>query len=158
MLHVMVGDGIGTNEAAAKRLWACIKERGLGPRVRYLLMVIICGTHQSGLVAKSAVTGRAAATAARGQLYEDIAGVSVRLFEILINDYFEQFVFSITEWIFRELQILHPHEVDTAGHVSPLSWRGKHPVGGTPGRCWWGCVGVPSRFVHQVGYTTLDNR
>ena len=133
MLHVLVGDGIGTNEAAAKRLWACIKERGLGPRVRYLLMVIVCGTHQSGLVAKSAVTGRAAAAAARGKLHEDIAGVTVRLFKFLVNDYFDTFVFFIHEWIFRDLQILQPHEVDAAGHASPLSWRAKHTVGAPRG-------------------------
>ena len=140
LLHVMVGDGIGTNEAAAKRLWACIKERGLGPRVRYLLMVIVCGTHQAGLVAKSAVTGRAAAAAARGQLYEDIAGVTVRLFKFLINDYFDQFVLSINEWIFRELQILQPHEVDTAGHASPFhgeaNTRSGAPRGGVGGVGW----------------------
>ena len=133
LLHVLVGDGIGTNEAAAKRLWACIKERGLGPRVRYLLMVIVCGTHQSGLVAKSAVTGRAAAAAARGKLHEDIAGVTVRLFKFLVNDYFDTFVFFIHEWIFRDLQILQPHEVDAAGHASPLSWRAKHTVGAPRG-------------------------
>ena len=122
LLHVLVGDGIGTNEAAAKLLWACIQERGLGPRVRYLLMVIICGTHQTGLAAKSAVAGRAAAVAAREKLHEDIAGVTVRLYKFLINDYFDQFVASINEWIFRDLEILQPHEVDTAGHASPLSW------------------------------------
>ena len=80
LFHIMIGDGINTNNAAAKQLWACLQEHGLGPRVRYFLAVIVCGTHQTGLAAKGAVTGRAAAAAASGLLYQDIAGVVVRLF------------------------------------------------------------------------------
>ena len=120
MFHILVGDGIATNDKAARLLWACLQKQGLGPRVRYFLMVIVCGTHQVGLTAKSAVTGRAAAAAARGLLYQDIAGVTVRLFKFLINDYFDQYALSINDWIFRELQILQPHEVDTAGHAPPF--------------------------------------
>jgi hypothetical protein len=122
LFHILVGDGIATNDAAAKRLWACLQERGLGPRVRYFLAVIVCGTHQAGLTAKSAVTGRAAAAAARGLLHEDIAGVAVRLFKYLINDYFEEFAFSVNEWVVRDLVILTPDEADNAGQASPLSW------------------------------------
>ena len=113
LFHVMIGDVINTNNAAAKRLWACLQERGLGPRVRYFLAVIVCGTHQTGLAARGAVTGRAAAaSAARGKLHEDIAGVTVRIFKYLINDYFDEFVFSINEWVVRELQVLQPHSAD----------------------------------------------
>jgi len=110
----MIDDGINTNNAAAKRLWGCLQERGLGPRVRYFLAVIVCGTHQTGLAARGAVTGRAAAAAARGKLYEDIAGVTVRLFKYLINDYFDEFVFSINDWVVRELKVLQPHSADAA--------------------------------------------
>jgi len=49
LFHILVGDGIATNDAAAKRLWACLQERGLGPRVRCFLLVIVCGSHQAGL-------------------------------------------------------------------------------------------------------------
>ena len=86
LFHILVGDGIATNLAAAKRLWACMQERGLGPRCRYFLLVIVCGTHQMGLTAKSAVAGRSAAVA-RGLLHQDIFGVAVRLFKYLVNDY-----------------------------------------------------------------------
>ena len=114
IFHVLIGDGIITNNAAAKRLWACLQERGLGSRVRYFLAVIVCGTHQTGLAAKSAVTGRAAAAAERGKLYEDLAGVAVRLFKSLINDYFDEFVTSINAWVVRELTVLQPLSVDAA--------------------------------------------
>lgn len=80
LFHVLVGDGIATNETAAKRLWACFQERGLGQRVRYLLVLVVCGTHQAGLAAKNAIQGRATAMA-RGVLHTDIVGVAVRLYK-----------------------------------------------------------------------------
>ena len=74
------------------------------------------------------MTGRAAAAAARGKLYEDIAGVAVRRFKYLVNDYYEELAFSINEWIHKDLEVLQPHEADTAGQASPLSWRVNHTV------------------------------
>jgi hypothetical protein len=121
LFHILVGDGIGTNEAAAKRLWACLQERGLGPRVRYLLVLIVCGTHQVGRAARSAVLGRAAAVA-RGKLHADIMGVSVRLYKYLVNDYYDEFVFSVNAWVLRDLKVLPPQEADATvtGHSPPL--------------------------------------
>ena len=116
LIHILVGDGIATNNAAAKRLWACVCDRSLGPRVRYLLVVIVCGTHQAGLAAKSAVVGRAAAVA-RGKLHVDIIGVSVRLYKYLINDYYEEFVFSVNEWVVRDLVVLPATSGDASSHA-----------------------------------------
>ena len=116
--HIIVGDGISTNEAAAKQLWACLQEQGLGARVRYFLSVIVCGTHQVGLAARSAVEGRAAATA-RGLLHLEISGVAVRLFKYLINDYYDEFVFSVHEWVLRDLVVLSASDVDATGQTSP---------------------------------------
>ena len=87
LFHIIVGDGIATNEAAAKQLWACVEQRGLGPGIRYFLILIKCGTHQVGLTAKNAVEGRAAAVAG-GTLHQVIAGVTVRLFKYIICDYY----------------------------------------------------------------------
>ena len=116
LIHILVGDGIATNNAAAKRLWACVCDRSLGPRIRYLLVVIVCGTHQAGLAAKSAVVGRAAAVA-RGKLHVDIIGVSVRLYKYLINDYYEEFVFSVNEWVVRDLVVLPATSGDASSHA-----------------------------------------
>ena len=54
MLHCLIGDGIPTNVAAAKILWAfrdhvCEQD---GTVVRYFLLVGKCGTHQTALSAK----------------------------------------------------------------------------------------------------------
>ena len=124
--HILVGDAINTNDKAARLLWACIEEKGLGPGIRYFLLVIVCGTHQVGLVAKSAVTGRAAASVAcgaRGLLHLEIAGVTVRLFKYLIRDYYEEFVVAVNEWVCRDLEIVMPSEADAPGQASPLSLR-----------------------------------
>ena len=116
LFHILVGDGIATNLKAAKSLWACIQERGLGARVQYFLLVIICGTHQVGLTAKGAVSGRAAAVA-HGLLYQDLAGIVVRLFKYLINDYYDEFVFSVHEWVLRDLIVERPQATDAAGQA-----------------------------------------
>ena len=119
MFHVLVGDGIATNEAAAKRLWACFQERGIGQLVRYLLVVVICGTHQAGLAAKSAIQGRAAAVA-QGVLHTDIVGVAVRLYKYLFNDYYDEFVFSVNEWVLKELTVVNADAADATGHTPHL--------------------------------------
>ena len=100
------------------------QQRGLGPRVRYFLLLIVCGTHQVGLAAKSAVAGRTAAVA-RGLLYQDIVGVTVRLFKYLINDYYDEFVFSVNEWVLRDLEVLPSQAAGAARHASPLFLAGE---------------------------------
>ncbi len=120
MFHVLVCDGIATNEAAEKRLWACFQERGLGQRVRYLLVLVVCGTHQAGLAAKSAIQGRGAAVA-HGVLHTDIVGVAVRLYKYLFNDYYDEFVFSVNEWVLRELKVVTADAADATGHTPHLS-------------------------------------
>ncbi len=60
-VHILVGDGIGTNEAAAKVLVAENTRLPVGGgKLLYLLMVIKCATHQASLATKGAVVGRAA--------------------------------------------------------------------------------------------------
>ena len=108
--HVVIGDGIGTNEAAGKTLWACVKQRPLAPGTRYFLVVMKCMTHQTGLTAKSSVMGRAAAAGAgESELYNAITGVASRLFKFVICDYFEEFVFSVREWVVADL-VVQPAE------------------------------------------------
>ena len=95
VIHVLLGDGIATNEKAAKILWACVKQRHLAPGARYMLLCLKCLTHQAGLTAKSSVMGRTATTGAgEGELHKAITGVASRLFKFVICDYFEEVVFS----------------------------------------------------------------
>ena len=56
------------------------------------------------------------------QLYLDIIGVSVRLFKYLLTDYYDEFVFSVNEWVVRCLKVLPAGhaDVDAARHVRTL--------------------------------------
>ena len=103
--HILVGDGIPTNLAAAKLWWACVAERPLGPRVRYFLLVVKCATHQAALSAKSGVVG-SFASAAGGELYKTIAGAAVRLFKYLVNDYYEEFCSAARAWTSTQLRVV----------------------------------------------------
>ena len=62
LVHIIIGDGIGTNHAVAKLLWASAAT-GAFESVRYVLLLGKCGTHQSALPAKDGVIGRAAVAA-----------------------------------------------------------------------------------------------
>lgn len=64
IIHLMVGDGIPTNEAAAKRLLHQYSiKKAWGPEVQYRLLVWKCASHQSNLVVLVAIAGRMVADA-----------------------------------------------------------------------------------------------
>ena len=113
-LHCLIGDGIPTNEAAAKILWAMGRKggeaKGTAIQVRYFLLLAHCGTHQSALSAKFGVIGRAAAAAAEsdggGKAFEDVTATAVRLFKYLTPQYYEDFKKSSDAW---------------ASHLAPVS-------------------------------------
>jgi hypothetical protein len=107
VVHILVGDGVPTNLAAAKLIWASVARDPLGPRVRYFLVVVKCATHQAALTAKAAVIGSFAA-AAGGELYRTIAGAAVRLFKYLVNDYYEEFCKTARQWVSSQLRVV-PH-------------------------------------------------
>ena len=50
-------------KSAARVVWASVKECPLGQRRRYLLLIVKCMTHQTGLSAKCGVEGSAVSTA-----------------------------------------------------------------------------------------------
>ena len=111
MLHCLIGDGIPTNVAAAKILWAfrdhvCEQD---GTVVRYFLLVGKCGTHQTALSAKNGIVGRVAAAAAGDSTeYEGVTANAVRLFKYLVPDYYEDFKKSVATWVHDYLKVLLP--------------------------------------------------
>ena len=119
VIHIIIGDGIATNEKAGKILWSCIAQEQLNPGTRYFLLILKCATHQTGLSAKSSVIGRSAATGAGGgELYKTITGVASRLFKFLICDYFEEFVFSVREWVVHKLVVQSAEEEENVAATS----------------------------------------
>ena len=109
LFHILVGDAIATNLAAAKILlpWTC---RSL-PKFRYFLFVVKCASHQVNLVLSAAATGGPAACAAlqadsvvrRPDAFafrqveartltsplRNLCGVTVRLYKYLVPLYYE---------------------------------------------------------------------
>ena len=53
---------------------------------------------------------------ARGELHANVIGVAVRLFKYLINDYFDEYVYSVNEWVLRGLVVLLPQDADAEDH------------------------------------------
>ena len=134
-LHVLVGDGIGTNEAAARRVLAAVRRQPLAPGLRYMLMVVKCANHQANLVVGSAVHGLAAkigfsTTAAlincpnpfesKRVAFTDpgphthVCGAIVRLFKYLVADYYHEFYAALR------------------GHVETLQFLLQQPAGSRP--------------------------
>ena len=70
LVHVLVGYGVNTNEATARRLLA---RAHLEPRgqSRYFLAVYKRSSHQANLAAQTAVVGAAATTAATASAESD---------------------------------------------------------------------------------------
>ena len=60
LMHVLVGDGVGTNEAAAKILLSWFQRSPLPDGLVYFVMNVKCANHQANLVVGSVVAGRAA--------------------------------------------------------------------------------------------------
>ena len=63
LLHVLVGDGVASNDAAARRLWAWPRGDGALSRFTYMLAVYKCASHQANLAAKGCVLGSTAVAA-----------------------------------------------------------------------------------------------
>ena len=125
LVHTIIGDGIQTNAAAAKMLWA-ISGTGAFNAVRYFLLVGKCGTHQFALTAKNGVIGRAAGVAAEaageGTEYEGVTSNAVRIFKYLVPEYYEDFKISIQAWVELHVEIVEPEAIHQPQAVAaPLS-------------------------------------
>jgi hypothetical protein len=59
-IHVLVGDAVATNEAAARRLYAKAAATPMADGLKYHLVVVKCASHQANLAAKGAAIGVAA--------------------------------------------------------------------------------------------------
>ena len=122
MVHILVGDGVPTNNAAAKKLWAAFVEKPPHPRFVYLLICVICASHMANLCMKQAVIGHAAeegakntaairasgnvsqarALAIKGQVpHKIVCGVIVRLFKYLLPENYSEFFASLVCWASR---------------------------------------------------------
>ena len=127
-IHVLVGDGIFTNEAAARMVLARAEASPLAPGLKYFLMLVRCANHQANLAIDSAVEGNAALcgalqTAAAGASadpaaarvraggltaasrasapHRSVCANIVRLFKYLISDYYSEFYSALQQLVLR---------------------------------------------------------
>lgn len=115
-VHCLVGDGVSTNQAAAKIIVNAARQI-LGSRM-YLLLFVRCATHQAQLSAKNAAIGPAAAAGTlnaaignKDMLNGNLCKIIVKLFKFVVPDYFEEFVVRIREWAFS-LTVAGPAELE----------------------------------------------
>ena len=107
-LHILLGDGVGTNEAAAKTLWKMALDAPIGPKVRYFLVVLVCAAHTASLATGAVVQGRAAVLGdhTNSKLHEATCGVVARLFKFVLPDYWGEILHETKEWVRRKLVVL----------------------------------------------------
>ena len=124
LIHVLVGDAIGTNEAAAKRLCAKAVATPMADGLACHLVVVKLASHQANLAATGAAVGivttvAVAATGAEECAKADLAtigaampqpqmllcGVLTRLYKYLVADYVEGFSASLRAWAMSGLQV-----------------------------------------------------
>lgn len=110
LVHIVVGDGVGTNEAAAKVVLAWAHQEPFPNALRYLLFVVKCASHQSNLVTASVVSGGAALLGGKsvvptggvsGFAERNACGAIVRLFKFLMTDYAADFAANLQDWVGR---------------------------------------------------------
>ena len=115
--HILVGDGVQTNAAAARILRVRFDQAPIAPNLRYLVMVVQCANHQANLVIRSSVEQRGATEAAlqlqaaaraplaapadfpaarkacraKSEPHLQASGHIVRIFKYLLNDYHSEF-------------------------------------------------------------------
>ena len=144
-VHWLVGDGISTNEAAAKVVLAAIQAHPLKGHTRYFLMVVKCANHQANLVIGSVVSGKASIVGCRfaGLLSSPLAdrplahankaaatqvcGAVVRFFKFLVSDYYSEYLANLED-IVKQLAVVESSELQ---EQQCQKWRGMQALYGS---------------------------
>ena len=117
-IHILVGDGVNTNPAAAARLLQWIRNVPLPSPLRYLLVQAKCSNHQINLALSSVVCGKSAMLSVRSIVKfanlstaqreaecrritapKNVCGTIVRLFKYLVSDYYSHFCGNLHELV-----------------------------------------------------------
>lgn len=104
LIHIIVGDGIQTNDSACRRLLHYFSRRARELGIRYGLVVCICASHKANLVVVVAICGHLVKDAAK---VDPIAATCTRVFKYLVVDYLEEFSFNLRRAIGERLTVVH---------------------------------------------------
>ena len=94
VVHILAGDNINTNENAAKRVYAFVKQQERMLLIRYSLLAWRCASHKANLIVNVAVCscyklagGGFGRIVRKASTNSALAGTIVRLFKYLVADY-----------------------------------------------------------------------
>jgi hypothetical protein len=99
LIHILVGDGIRSNNLAARMTLQYFRDHAVSLRLRYSLVVWMCASHQVNLVIKYAICGEDAHRA------DQVCGACSRFYKYLVPDYIVEFAFSLKKHVVDNLQI-----------------------------------------------------
>ena len=119
--HILVGDGVNTNRAAAKIILAWVRKIGIAAGLQYFLILAKCANHQTSLAVGSAVSGRAALSGMQNRVevanlpyaqrckplsqqqapHLHVCGAIVRCFKYLVSDYYTEYCANLQDIVGR---------------------------------------------------------
>ena len=101
-IHLMTGDAIPTNDAAARRVLPYIARIVEQAGAVYFLVVCVCASHQANLTTRVAVCG----PNNRDEDGGDIAKACSRLYRHLMADYAEEFALGLRVHVQGEVKLI----------------------------------------------------
>ena len=118
LLHIVVGDGIGTNAAAARYLLPMAQKLGLESNIDYKLVVLKCGSHAANLVVMVAVCGRILSNPVEN---DRLAGTCSRVFKHIIPDYIEEISFNLRKHVMDNFLVTQPPDKASMFNIALLA-------------------------------------
>ena len=110
IIHLVTGDGVNTNEAAARRvLFYFVAQSPLKHRIRYRIVVWKCGSHKANLIVMVAICGCSMSKPIDGNA---LCGAAVRLFKYLIPAYCDDFGRKLQLLVLDRVTLVHEALVD----------------------------------------------
>ena len=103
LVHLLVGDGIPTNYAAARRVFVKMEQAQLS--VQYNLILFRCSAHQANLTVVVAIC---AELLPRPLEQNPICAACSRLYKHLLVDYAEEFSLSLRVFLSRHIELRPP--------------------------------------------------
>ncbi len=110
VVHLLTGDGINTNMAAARRVFRSFQG---DTSIDYRVLVWRCASHQVNLVVHVAICGSLLKDPVNSN---GLCGTCSRLFKYLINDYFEEFSIALQQWVASAFRVTPCDAAAQAAH------------------------------------------
>lgn len=114
-VHILVGDGVATNENAAKRLWLHYSQAyGPDSRLAYRLATLKCASHQANLAVLVAIAGRLSKDAG---VNDELCATLTRMYKYILPGYLSEFSAVLRATVADNFQLRHDLGSDeTAAH------------------------------------------